>query len=481
MIPTNAVGPNANEVKTRRTANNGSEKPNILIVEDEPAIRETEELILKLQGYNVACAGSPEEANKLVADALSDGWIFKVAFVDMNLEQYDNNSGGEIARRLLDIGVRVVVATGFPEEAIKLPFAPDETTFKPFDKGTTLSELASRLLSMPPPMNISTRTALILWEATKVLKGINSLKKFSRRTDEEVEKLTAVTMEDGKQVNFDIYVQPEIDPDTQNIGLSATLGCYAMCIFCRNWRGRIKNGEATPFERRLTTPEIIAQFYIALCSVPIKKALDKNPNTKIRVNFTIEGDSVAFNLHNSCNAIQQMSLVKSLQLSFIMTSVGNEESLDEYIKSYLYLPITHYFSLISSFQEIRDLLVPGAKGQSIEKILQKYAIIGNANKRPVTVSIPIIHEVNDTREDAEQVVKLLKGGPFLIKLMCIADGSLTFFRGKKIGITSTEDVERFKQRLIAAGFAEKDIRIRINRGINILSGCGWTPLESKTS
>lgn len=107
------------EAEARRTEGATTPRGRILVVEDEPALRELVARAMRAEGYEAEGATTGREAIEALA-----GRLFDVVLLDMRLP---DGNGVEILRRIKerDAGVEVVILTGFPDvtnavEALKL-------------------------------------------------------------------------------------------------------------------------------------------------------------------------------------------------------------------------------------------------------------------------------------------------------------------------------------------------------------------------
>ncbi len=116
--------------------------PKVLVVDDDPGIRETMLDILSLEGYEVEVADSGERAVELSAKGHFDFALLDIRMPGMNGVQTLH----ELKR--LDDAVRVIMITGYDEGdlAAKAMEAGAEAVFrKPLDVATFLPLLMSSL------------------------------------------------------------------------------------------------------------------------------------------------------------------------------------------------------------------------------------------------------------------------------------------------------------------------------------------------
>ncbi|MEI7890428.1 MAG: response regulator [bacterium] len=453
------------------TVSSESSKGRVLIVEDDVGTLRLLERTFKRSGYSVASAATIKEANEHVALSIV-ATPFSLALLDLHV---GIDSGGEFGRRLLDIvgNINVIIMTGDADTAARLPYHPNAIIIKSSNT-TTLLEIINSFMHPLQGNCDSQEVKINRWFATWAMTGINAVRKFSITvgTQDALEKITGITTSDNQWINSVIYPQAEGNSSIINIAISPLIGCPIACQFCINWRNRQDdNGNAVKFKRKLSVDEIIGQIYLATSSERIKKAFTDNADVKIVINFTVEGD-VAFNLKNCCEAIKKLMKIKKPQFSFILTTIGTEESLNEFKEKYLDLPrVRHYWSVNSLVPETREWLMPGTIGHSLEKMRELYEqIVENTNSR-VTISWIVIHNITDRAEDAEMIASFFNNRPFEIKLMCLVKGSLVSAPN-----TSMNHVEKFKEKLQKAN-VNIPIRIREILGTEIYSGCGNTIAE----
>lgn len=118
---------------------------NILVIDDDPAIRRTISTILTQRGHKVTLAEDGEEGLSLFQRAR-----FDLVFTDLGIPSV---SGWEVvaAVRQHADSVPVVVMTGWPENIIGQALGPDQVQgilSKPFTIGKVL-DLVSELIEQP--------------------------------------------------------------------------------------------------------------------------------------------------------------------------------------------------------------------------------------------------------------------------------------------------------------------------------------------
>ena len=160
-------------------------KGRILIVEDDQDTLELMARILGLRGYEVECASSVAEADKIIALTLTGYTLkfankskkqpFNLAILDLNLER--PGCGGELGRRLMDFvgDINIIVATGNQDALQNLPYTPDAIILK--GAGILkLAEIVQQLIEpLRPAAAIPPDAKFFQWYYSSYFQGINSL------------------------------------------------------------------------------------------------------------------------------------------------------------------------------------------------------------------------------------------------------------------------------------------------------------------
>lgn len=451
----------------------------IFILDDEKQILEMFRMVLEKPGRKIITASTSEDANAIIANLISEAHNnnarrpIDVAIIDLNLRGPE--SGSDFGKRLFDImrDCNIIIATGDKEAAKSLSFEPDEILIKPFNSRTVIDTveefIAPRRISVDPP-----EISLNCWLLTAGLTGINSLKHFSRDvSDDNVEKMVSRTS-DGWYVSFVVYPPPKGNTKEINIGVACQIGCKpGGCKFCKVWKGLLKEGKPVTWIRDLTDREIISQFYdVMVHSKRVRAALANGSNTKINFNVTCGGDA-AYNLDNVCAALKQLiqvfgRLFDDNRLNCIITTIGSEKSLMEYRRRYTNVPVTFYLSVVSLDERIRHRLIPGSRGQSLEKMFDSLEIIGDVTGNVPSVSLTAIDNLTTRPENVELYKKCLAGRRIKAKVMMLVPGSLPGYSASDVS------VEKICKDLKEAGV--KDVRDREIFGSEypVLAGCGNT-------
>jgi two-component system phosphate regulon response regulator OmpR len=114
-----------------------SAKPHIVVVDDEPDIRETLEEYLELQGFRVTSAGGGEALRRIVEEESCD-----LVILDISMPGEDGLSLARFLRETSTIGIIMLTAAGeVVDRIVGLEIGADDYLAKPVD----LRELRARI------------------------------------------------------------------------------------------------------------------------------------------------------------------------------------------------------------------------------------------------------------------------------------------------------------------------------------------------
>jgi 23S rRNA (adenine2503-C2)-methyltransferase len=266
-----------------------------------------------------------------------------------------------------------------------------------------------------------------------------------------------------------VYI-PEVDRGT--LCVSSQVGCTLTCSFCHTGTQRLV--------RNLTSQEIAAQAILARDRLgdwpgrtPPAGAFLPGDGGRSITNIVFMGmGEPLYNLDNVVNAVAVLSDNEGFGLSrrriTVSTSgvVPQMERLGREANSMLAV------SLHAVRDELRDELVPLNKKYPIKDLLdacRNYPGVSNA--RRITFEYVMLKGVNDTDQDARELVRLLRGIPAKINLIPFKP-----WPGAKYECSDWERIERFSEIVFRAGYASP---VRTPRGRDILAACGQLKSETE--
>lgn len=228
--------------------------------------------------------------------------------------------------------------------------------------------------------------------------------------------------------------------------ISSQVGCPMGCLFCATGLGG--------FDRNLTAGEIVGQ-YLRLQSISSRRIS--------HVVFMGMGEP----LLNLNEVVKTLTLLhEEVGLSYrhlTISTVGLAPQIRELAE--LKLPIHLALSLHSPFDEVRSSLMPVNKKWPVREVMAAMKEYHRATGRKITIEYLLIHEVNDSPDEAAALAALVKGTPSVVNLIPFnwVDTENGFQRPTR------ERVNRFRSILESKGVNATE---RVERGHDIAAACG---------
>nr|HMT12366.1 23S rRNA (adenine(2503)-C(2))-methyltransferase RlmN [Ignavibacteria bacterium] len=130
-------------------------------------------------------------------------------------------------------------------------------------------------------------------------------------------------------------------------------------------------------------------------------------------------------------------------------------------------------SLHAATDELRESMLPVNKRYPIEILMNACRDYVNTTNRRISFEWALIHGVNDSADQARELVKLIKGMTCHVNFI-----PLNPTRGFKGSESHQKRIDTFRNILEGAGIPNT---LRIRRGIDINAGCGQLRQESEKS
>lgn len=243
--------------------------------------------------------------------------------------------------------------------------------------------------------------------------------------------------------------------------VSSQVGCTLNCTFCHTGTQKLV--------RNLTTAEIIAQV------LTVKDDLDEWPSDRedrnlSNVVFMGMGEPL-YNLDHVAEAVDMISDGEGISLSRRRITVSTSGVVPEMARLGEETSTMLAISLHATNDVLRDELVPINRKYPISELLdacRNYP--GASNARRITFEYVMLKGVNDTDEEARELVRLLKGIPAKINLI-----PFNPWPGAPYECSSWGRIEAFADIVNRAGYASP---IRTPRGRDIFAACGQLKSES---
>lgn len=273
----------------------------------------------------------------------------------------------------------------------------------------------------------------------------------------------------GKPVEVETVYIPESDRGT--LCISSQVGCTLTCTFCHTGTQKLV--------RNLTAEEILMQLIVArdrLGDFPDKDAQGEGfvPEGDRKVtNIVMMGmGEPLYNFDNVKKALLIASDNEGLSLSKRRITLSTSGVVPGIEKTGDEIGCMLAISLHATNDTLRDEIVPINKKFPIAQLLdacRNYPGVSNAKR--ITFEYVMLKGVNDSLNDAKELVRLLKGIPAKINLI-----PFNPWPGSDYECSDWDQIEKFADFVNANGYASP---IRTPRGRDILAACGQLKSESE--
>ena len=253
-----------------------------------------------------------------------------------------------------------------------------------------------------------------------------------------------------------VYI-PETDRGT--LCISSQVGCTLTCSFCHTGTQKLV--------RNLTAAEIVGQVMMArddLDEWPVPGA----PKEEVRLisNIVLMGmGEPLYNFENVRDAMQIVMDGEGIALGRRRITLSTSGVVPEIARTATEIGCQLAISFHATTDEVRDVLVPINKRWNIATLLEALkAYPGLSNSERITFEYVMLDGVNDTKEDAHRLVKLLEGIPAKVNLIPFNE-----WPGAPYKRSSGNRIHAFADIIYHAGYASP---IRTPRGEDIMAACG---------
>ncbi|SFM93614.1 23S rRNA (adenine2503-C2)-methyltransferase [Formivibrio citricus] len=225
--------------------------------------------------------------------------------------------------------------------------------------------------------------------------------------------------------------------------VSSQVGCAVGCAFCMTGRDGLL--------RQLGSAEIVAQVVLARALRPVKKVV-----------FMGMGEPA----HNLDNVLEAIDLLGSENVighkNLVLSTVGDRRVFER-------LPLGRVkpalaLSLHTTRAELREQLLPRAPRIAPEELVELAEQYARATAYPVQYQWTLLDGVNDSDEEAENIIRLLSGKYAIMNFI-----PFNRVEGSGFNRPSPERVARLAGLLHQHGIL---VRLRDSAGQDIDGGCG---------
>ena len=277
----------------------------------------------------------------------------------------------------------------------------------------------------------------------------------TRQISEDGTRKYLVRIAGGHEVEV-VYI-PETDRGT--LCISSQVGCTLTCSFCHTGTQKLV--------RNLTAAEIVGQVMLArddLDEWPVPGA----PKEEVRLisNIVLMGmGEPLYNFDNVRDAMQIVMDGEGIALGRRRITLSTSGVVPEIARTATEIGCLLAVSFHATTDAVRDVLVPINKRWNIATLLEALkAYPGLSNSERITFEYVMLDGVNDTKEDAHRLVKLLEGIPAKVNLIPFNE-----WPGAPYKRSSGNRIHAFADIIYQAGYASP---IRTPRGEDIMAACG---------
>jgi 23S rRNA (adenine2503-C2)-methyltransferase len=260
------------------------------------------------------------------------------------------------------------------------------------------------------------------------------------------------------------------DEDRGTLCISSQVGCTLTCTFCHT-------GTQT-LVRNLTAEEIVGQIMLARDRIqdwPDDIAANPQPPSSGRYVTNVVLMGMGEPLYNFDNVKQAMEIAsdgEGISLSKRRITLSTSGVVPEIVRAGAEIGTSLAISLHGTTDEIRNKLVPLNKKYPLKELLDACAKYpGASNARRITFEYVMLKGVNDSKDDAKRLVKLLAGIPAKINLI-----PFNPWPGTAYECSDWDTIETFAEIVNRAGYASP---VRTPRGRDIMAACGQLKSESQ--
>jgi 23S rRNA (adenine2503-C2)-methyltransferase len=273
--------------------------------------------------------------------------------------------------------------------------------------------------------------------------------------------------ERGARQDIETVYIPEEDRGT--LCISSQVGCTLTCSFCHTGTQALV--------RNLTAGEIVGQIMLARDRIkdwPDDLAANPKPPLSGRYITNVVLMGMGEPLYNFDNVKQAMHIAsdgEGMSLSKRRITLSTSGVVPEIVRAGEEIGTSLAISLHGTTDDIRNKLVPLNKKYPIAELMNACASYpGASNARRITFEYVMLKGINDTKEDARRLVRLLAGIPAKVNLI-----PFNPWPGSPYECSEWDVIEVFAEILNNAGYASP---VRTPRGRDIMAACGQLKSES---
>ena len=264
------------------------------------------------------------------------------------------------------------------------------------------------------------------------------------QSDDGTEKLL-VRLADGGKIECVLLR----DGDRRSICISSQVGCAMGCVFCASGLDGV--------DRNLTSSEIVQQMLLLQRLLPEDERLS-------HIVMMGMGEPLA-NLDRVLGALDVARDHNGLGISprrITISTVGLPPAIDKLSRHGI--PYNLAVSLHAATDELRDRLVPVNRKVGVEALMAAADRYFETSGRRLTFEYVLLGEVNDSVDDAQQLVRLLRGRGAMLNVI-----PYNPVAGLPYKTPGGAAIDRFRKTLQQGGI---NVNFRVRKGAEIDAACG---------
>jgi 23S rRNA (adenine2503-C2)-methyltransferase len=247
--------------------------------------------------------------------------------------------------------------------------------------------------------------------------------------------------------------------------VSSQVGCTLNCSFCHTGTQRLV--------RNLTAGEIVGQVMLARDKLGDWLLSDMPDRPRLVTNVVMMGmGEPLYNFDAVRDALLIVSDNEGIALSKRRVTLSTSGVVPFIARTGAEIGCSLAISLHAVRDDLRDKLVPLNRKFPIAELLdacRNYP--GASNSRRITFEYVMLKGVNDSLDDAKELVRLLNGIPAKINLI-----PFNPWPGTSYECSDWDQIEKFSEYVFNAGYSSP---VRTPRGRDILAACGQLKSETE--
>lgn len=286
---------------------------------------------------------------------------------------------------------------------------------------------------------------------------------------------TDLTSSDGwtRKILFDLYDKSQVETvlmgynERRTVCISTQAGCGLGCTFCATGQAGL--------QRNISAGEIIEQvlfFDRVLKNNLSLKGREKREGLLTNIVFMGMGEPFA-NYNEVMKAIDILTDTEGYNFGarrITISTVGLVPMIEKFADEKRQVNLA--VSLHAAANELRETMLPINKKYPLEVLIPACRYYTEKTHRRISFEWALINNINDTKEQAKLLVKLIKGMSRMDGLRSLCHVNLiplnptTGYKGQE---SNREHIRKFRDILTKNGIPNT---LRIRRGIDIHAGCG---------